>query len=154
MTKKTLAALGAAATLAGATVIALTAGAETEMPAYMVEDAQAIALGAEAYAENCASCHGAELEGAPNWRQRGADGLLPAPPHDATGHTWHHDSETLFKITKYGIAKLIGDPDHRSGMPAYEGVLSDAEIIAVLSFIRDSWPDDIKQAYDAREAAK
>jgi len=154
MTKKTLAALGAAATLAGATVIALTAGAETETPAYMVEDAQAIALGAEVYAENCASCHGAELEGAPNWRQRGADGLLPAPPHDATGHTWHHDSETLFKITKYGIAKLIGDPDHRSGMPAYEGVLSDAEIIAVLSFIRDSWPDDIKQAYDAREAAK
>jgi len=154
MTKKTLAALGAAATLAGATVIALTAGAETEMPAYMVDDAQAIALGAEVYAENCASCHGAELEGAPNWRQRGADGLLPAPPHDATGHTWHHDSETLFKITKYGIAKLIGDPDHRSGMPAYEGVLSDAEIIAVLSFIRDSWPDDIKQAYDAREAAK
>lgn len=154
MKKKELSALGAAATLAGATVIALTAGAETEMPAYMVDDAEAIALGAEVYAENCGSCHGTKLEGAPNWRERGADGLLPAPPHDETGHTWHHESETLFKITKYGIAKLIGDPDHRSGMPAYEGVLSDAEIIAVLSFIRESWPDDIREAYDAREAGE
>ncbi|RFP90952.1 cytochrome c [Rhodobacteraceae bacterium 63075] len=154
MTNKTLTALGVVLALAGVGVITLNARAGTEMPAYMVDDAEAIALGEQVYAENCASCHGTKLEGAPNWRQRGADGLLPAPPHDATGHTWHHDSETLFKITKYGIAKLIGDPDHRSGMPAYEGVLSDAEIIAVLSFIRESWPDDIKAAYDAREAGE
>lgn len=151
---KTLAALGAAAAVAGAGVIALTGRAGADMPAYMVDDAETIALGEQVYTENCASCHGANLEGAPNWRQRDADGLLPAPPHDETGHTWHHDSETLFRITKYGIAKLIGDPDHRSGMPAYEGELSDEEIIAVLSFIRDTWPDEIKEGYDAREAAQ
>ena len=28
--------------------------------------------------------------------------MLPAPPHNETGHTWHHPDEMLFAITKYG----------------------------------------------------
>ena len=43
--------------------------------------------GAQLYAENCASCHGANLEGQADWRSPGPDGRLPAPPHDETGHT-------------------------------------------------------------------
>lgn len=118
----------------------------------MRSDAQTIALGQQVYASQCAACHGANLEGAPNWRERGADGLAPAPPHDETGHTWHHDSAALFAITKYGVAKIIGDPNYRSGMPSFEDALSDDEIVAVLSYVRSTWPDRFGDMYDAREA--
>ena len=52
-----------------------------------------LALGQQLYAANCASCHGANLEGQPDWRRRNENGRMPAPPHDAgipgtmpTGH--------------------------------------------------------------------
>jgi cytochrome c len=53
-------------------------------------------LGKEIYTNNCASCHGKNLEGQPNWRERNDAGYLPAPPHDKTGHTWHHSDAYLF----------------------------------------------------------
>ena len=37
-----------------------------------------LALGRGVYQAHCATCHGADLEGQPNWRKRGADGLMPA----------------------------------------------------------------------------
>ena len=115
------------------------------------EDRDMVARGLRIYQENCASCHGANLEGQPNWRVAGKDGRLPAPPHDASGHTWHHDGDTLFRLTKYGTGALIGDPDYASNMPVYEGVLADDEIIAVLSYIKSTWPEDIRARYDEME---
>ncbi|WOI58079.1 cytochrome c [Palleronia sp. LCG004] len=103
-----------------------------------------VAEGAKIYAAECAVCHGVNLEGQPNWRVRGPDGLLPAPPHDETGHTWHHDGETLFNLTKYGLGEMIGDPDYESAMPAFDYVLTEAEIAAVLSYIKSTWPSDIR----------
>src|SRR5690242_532122 len=55
------------------------------------------------YAEYCASCHGEKLEGQPNWQRRLPNGRLPAPPHDESGHTWHHPDDHLFEVTKYGL---------------------------------------------------
>ena len=104
--------------------------------------------GAVIYQQQCASCHGAELRGQPNWRQRDTNDLLPAPPHDETGHTWHHADDLLFEITKYGAARVINDPTYQSAMPAYENTLSDQEIIAVLSFIKSRWPDQERQWQD------
>ena len=104
------------------------------------DDTAVVALGQRVYAAHCAACHGARGEGQPNWRERGPDGLLPAPPHDDSGHTWHHPDEQLFALTKHGLAKVIGQPDYRSAMPAYDGVLSDQEIVAVLSWIKAQWP--------------
>lgn len=115
------------------------------------DDAEVVALGQGIYVAQCAACHGARLEGQPNWRMRGEDGLLPAPPHDATGHTWHHDDETLFTLTKYGLAGLMENAPP-SDMPVYEGVLSDVEIIAVLSFIKSTWPSDIREHHDRLNA--
>lgn len=115
------------------------------------DDRDMVARGEGIYQENCASCHGANLEGQPNWRVAGADGRLPAPPHDASGHTWHHDGDTLFRLTKYGTGALIGDPDYASNMPIYEGVLADDEIIAVLSYIKSTWPEDIRARHDEME---
>lgn len=115
------------------------------------DDPEVVTQGQSIYADQCAACHGARLEGQPNWRIRGEDGLLPAPPHDATGHTWHHDDETLFTLTKYGLAGLMENAPP-SSMPVYEGVLSDDEIIAVLSFIKSTWPDDLRQYHDELNA--
>ncbi|NIQ93745.1 MAG: cytochrome c, partial [Desulfuromonadales bacterium] len=98
-------------------------------------DLELVVLGKETYENYCAACHGVDLQGQPSWRQRKPDGRLPAPPHDDSGHTWHHDDETLFVLTKYGAAKLVGSPVP-TDMPTFEGVLSDREIRAVLAFIK------------------
>ncbi|WP_108862031.1 cytochrome c [Ruegeria sp. Alg231-54] len=115
------------------------------------DDAEVVAIGQDIYPDQCAACHGENLEGQPNWRIRGEDGLLPAPPHDATGHTWHHDDETLFTLTKFGLAGLMENAPP-TGMPVYEGVLSDDEIIAVLSFIKSTWPNDLREYHDELNA--
>lgn len=117
------------------------------------EDRELVSHGREIYASNCASCHGENLEGQPNWQEQGDDGLFPAPPHDASGHTWHHTDELLFRITKHGVAKAVGLENHSSAMPAYEGVLSDVQIVAVLSFIKSQWPKEIREGHDALNAA-
>ena len=110
-------------------------------------DAATLARGQQLYTQHCASCHGAELEGQPNWRQRRADGRLPAPPHDASGHKWHHSDAQLFKLTKRGPAGLV--PGYASDMPAFGGVLDDDEIRAVLLFIKSTWPADIRARQEA-----
>lgn len=117
------------------------------------DDAAVVAAGRKVYEQHCAACHGAQLQGQPNWRERDAKGLLPAPPHDASGHTWHHPDEVLFRITKHGVAKAANIQDYQSAMPAYEGVLSDAEIVAVLSWIKAQWPGEIRRQQEEVDAA-
>jgi len=106
-------------------------------------DRELVRAGQAVYRSQCAACHGAELEGEPNWRRRRPDGTLPAPPHDATGHTWHHSDEILFDITKQG-GQRAAPPGFTSRMPAYDGSLTDREIHAVLAFIKSRWPDSVR----------
>ncbi len=108
-------------------------------------NAQLVALGEVLYQQHCASCHGAELEGQPNWRLRDENGYLPAPPHDETGHTWHHPDEQLFEITKIGTEAFVGR-GYRSNMIGFEDQLDDSEIWAILSFIKSQWPPRIQAA--------
>ena len=100
------------------------------------------------YDEACAVCHGANLEGQDNWRQPGPDGKLPAPPHDITGHTWHHADEQLFAITKYGTEALVGG-NYKSDMRGFEGELTDAQIKAVLAYIKSMWPAEVQERHSA-----
>lgn len=102
-----------------------------------------VALGQQVYASFCAGCHGVNLEGQPNWQKRWPIGNLPAPPHDQTGHTWHHPDQWLFEIVKYG-GRYHAPAGYRSAMPAYQEMLSDAEIWAVLGFIKSRWPASIR----------
>ena len=108
---------------------------------------ETILLGKSVYIQNCASCHGAKLEGHKDWMLRLPDGLMPAPPHDETGHTWHHSDKYLFMITKYGIEDIIGQK-YPNNMPAYKDILSDEEIISVLSYIKSTWPNKVKKIHD------
>ena len=105
------------------------------------------------YTNNCASCHGAKREGQPNWQSPNSDGILPAPPHDATGHTWHHDNELLFEYTKLGGKGALaarGITDFNSGMPAFDGVISDEDIWDILAFIKSTWPEREQDAQASR----
>jgi len=116
-----------------------------ERPAVATDPAR-LALGAKVYVQNCAACHGAKLEGQPNWRQRLPNDRLPAPPHDDTGHTWHHTNAVLFAITKRGQVPPNAPAGYPSDMPAFEGKLSDDEIRAVLSYIASRWSRDVHNA--------
>jgi mono/diheme cytochrome c family protein len=102
-------------------------------------DPARVALGARVYAQQCAACHGAKLEGQPNWRVRLANGRLPAPPHDESGHTWHHPDRVLFDITRNGLVPPYAPQGYASDMPAYGGRLSDEEIWAALAYLKSHW---------------
>lgn len=110
-----------------------------------VFDPEVVAVGKEVYAAHCASCHGVDLEGEPDWQTPRADGRMPAPPHDETGHTWHHPDAQLFLMTKHGIEPFAPE-GYESDMPALEGVLDDEEIRAVITFIQSTWPPEILEA--------
>jgi mono/diheme cytochrome c family protein len=111
-----------------------------------------VELGKTIYAENCAACHGATLQGQPDWKSPRPSGRLPAPPHDATGHTWHHPDAMLFEIVKRGSAAVVGN-GYESDMPGFDGILTDDEIAASLAYIRSTWPQDIQTAQAERSAA-
>ncbi len=135
--------LAAVAVSAAAALLILRTG-PTHAGLLRPDDAETVARGKAVYAENCASCHGADLEGEPNWRRPDGDGLLPAPPHDESGHTWHHSEKLLFDLTKYGLAATAGLKDHKTRMPVYDGVLSDEDIVAALSYIKSRWPAELQ----------
>jgi len=128
--------VGVGALVAAATGAWLVVARDVRIDA---RDAQLVARGERLYARHCAGCHGGHLEGQPDWQSRNAQGRLPAPPHDEHGHTWHHDDQVLFDVTKYGLAK-VAPPGYQSDMPAFEGTLTDRDIIAVLAFIKSGWP--------------
>jgi mono/diheme cytochrome c family protein len=110
-------------------------------------DRNLVSAGKTVYTDHCAACHGADLQGQSNWRMRLPNGRLPAPPHDETGHTWHHPDAVLFDIVQNGLVPGKTAPEgYLSDMPAYAKVLSDDQIIAVLAFIKSRWPDEALRA--------
>jgi len=105
------------------------------------------------YDRFCSLCHGKNLEGQADWRKRKSNGRLPAPPHDATGHTWHHPDQVLFEIVKYGLVPPHAPKDYQTDMPAWGETLKDSDIWAVLAYIKSTWPSkEIK--YQAEISSK
>ncbi len=147
--------IGLGVALLGGVSLVFTNGSAEEVDSILQADGPpTMTLGADLYSVNCASCHGANLEGQPDWRLRGADGRLPAPPHDKTGHTWHHDSDTLLRLTKYGVAKLIDVPSYETDMPIYDEILTDDEILGILSYIKSTWPPEIRDRHDEMDESR
>lgn len=127
-------------------VVGLIAGLAIVQPAVAQEQD-----GRSLYEVNCASCHGAQLEGQPDWMSRLPNGRLPAPPHDETGHTWHHSDAQLFRIVKEGLAAIA--PGYETDMPAFADRMTDAEIRAVIDYIKSTWPDRARDYQRSRSAA-
>lgn len=109
-------------------------------------DAQLLAHGERVFKRNCAVCHGARAEGAPNWQQPQPDGKYPAPPLNGTGHAWHHPQAVLEQVIKEGTGKIGGN------MPAWKGKLSDQDIKAVVAWFQSMWPEELYQAWARMDA--
>ncbi|GAA6209066.1 hypothetical protein NBRC116601_23590 [Cognatishimia sp. WU-CL00825] len=122
------------------------AAAEQFLP---YKDPTRVQNGKGIYQEYCAACHGRDLQGQKNWRERDHEGLLPAPPHDESGHTWHHGDLLLFQITKYGSAAVVGG-DYQSNMPGFASDLTDQDILDVLGFIKSTWSQHAVDIQNAR----
>lgn len=128
-------------------IAAKTAYAAHEFDGRNLENGEAL------YAMQCAACHGANLEGQPNWRKPDEHGVLPAPPHDETGHTWHHDNQLLFEYIKHGGAEALanrGVTSFNSGMPGFKDVINDDEIWNIMAFIKSTWSDRIQDIQRGR----
>ncbi len=122
-------------TMAAAFGHVLIAGTDNEM---RPPDPALVDTGRTVYRQYCASCHGANAQGAPNWQQRDEHGELPAPPHDAQGHTWRHSDAQLFEM----VSKGLRDPfnkTRRLTMPPFGDRLSQRQIIAVITFLKTLW---------------
>ena len=117
---------------------------ETAVPPPTLDPAE-ITLGAQIYAANCAECHGANLEGEPDWKVQNEDKSFRAPPHTADGHTWHHSDEQLLEAIRRGGVRFEGvNVGGTSNMPAFGATLPEAEMTAVLTFIKSAWPDETR----------
>jgi len=106
------------------------------------DNKQQVVRGKKVYMRFCAYCHGKQLEGQPNWFKPNADGKMPAPPHNKSGHTWHHADIVLFNQIKFGIVPPYAPEDYKSDMPAFKDTLKDDDIWAVLAFIKSQWPKE------------
>ncbi|SDX70672.1 Cytochrome c, mono-and diheme variants [Roseicitreum antarcticum] len=111
--------------------------------------------GRELYVEHCAACHGVNLEGQPDWRSPDANDVFPAPPHDETGHTWHHDDAMLIDYITRGGQAVLDDMGvtFTSGMPGFSSVLDSHEIEAILDYIKSTWPEHIRDLQAQRSNA-
>ncbi|HEX9924591.1 MAG TPA: cytochrome c [Anaerolineae bacterium] len=101
-----------------------------------------VILGRQVYVEQCAACHGQNAEGQSNWQQPDTNGNMPAPPHDDSGHTWHHADGLLYEIIRDGSRDPLKPPGSPLTMPAFGDKLSDAEIRAVITYFKSLWTEE------------
>jgi mono/diheme cytochrome c family protein len=116
----------------------------SSITSYPTLDAARVNRGREVYQQNCVICHGANAEGAINWATPGPDGLYPPPPHDDTGHTWHHSDRVLYETIRDGMNDPL-QPGSPLRMPMWGGKLTDAEIRAVIEYFRSLWTEEHRQ---------
>jgi len=93
------------------------------------------------FAENCAICHGNKAQETVDWKTRTESGHYPPPPLNGTAHAWHHALSVLEAVIREG-----GKP---SGgvMPAWEGILSDDEVRAVIAAFQSYWSDEVYERW-------
>lgn len=100
---------------------------------------------AKVFNDNCAECHGIKGAGlVKDWRKPLADGSYPPPPLNGTAHTWHHSPKSLLRTINEGGIKFGGK------MPAFKNKLNDKEKLALIDYIYDLWPNNIKKIYDEK----
>ena len=106
-----------------------------------------VKMGEKVYLQQCFSCHVFNIEGQSGWQDTMIYGMRLAPPHNKSGHTWHHPDELLFSLTKSGFKVMIND-DYKVSMPVCDVILSNEEIIASLSYIKFTWPEEVVEIRD------
>lgn len=103
-------------------------------------DPQRVSQGEVLYGLHCAECHGDNLEGAANWQTTLPDGSFPPPPHDDSGHTWHHPDDYLIEIITRGSTEVYGGT-----MPGFGEKLTETEIEMILDYIKSTWDTEARE---------
>jgi mono/diheme cytochrome c family protein len=96
------------------------------------DDDADLARGQQMYEANCMHCHGGAT---------GGDIADIPPPHNAAGHTWHHPDCVIVDIVLDGMPVRLGYPE----MPAFGDRLSEADVHAILAYIKTWWEPDQRE---------
>jgi len=110
-----------------------------------------VALGHSLYDQHCAFCHGTALDGRDGWDGDYPTGGRPALPLGDSGAVWRLADRDLFDVTKFG-GQPFSPPSYRNDMPGFEGRLADADIWAILAYVKSTWSEETRQRQ--KEAAK
>ena len=123
--------------------LALAAIACAERPKAEATNPEQVALGNRVYFAQCVSCHGAKLEGSPT----GASACRAVNFLPAARPQWSHVASLRRAALRH--RKERHRAARASGLSKrYAGVrrrLSDAEIWAVLAYIRSTWPEETRK---------
>jgi mono/diheme cytochrome c family protein len=140
--------------LVSAALISVLAGAchaRTEQPA-RIDLSHPVAAGRQIFLEKCAACHGPD--------GKGLAGKIPA----LAGAPWvNGPPDRVAALVLDGLSgrQEINGVEYNGVMPAWRSVLTDPEIAAVLTYVRQAWGnhappvstglvDEIDQRYQAR----
>lgn len=93
----------------------------TPTPEPLSED-ELISMGEEEFSEYCAACHQADGQGIPN----------AYPPLAGNGFVLAEDPTGVLRVIFTG----------RAGMPHFHNALSNQEIAAIISYVRNSWGNE------------
>lgn len=130
--------------LVAVAAFALHAISATERDSFLQwRDPAVTAAGRVLYVAHCAACHGM-----PDGSPVAAASETSAPPHDATGHSWQHPDFALFRLVRDGIAVANCAPVDPERMPKFKGIVSDRELVAILSYIKSTWPEAVRRDHD------
>ncbi len=114
--------------------------AETKVAADRFNEAQ-VSLGKSLYTANCAFCHGDKLEGKDGWDGNYPTGGRPALPLDGETAITRLSDQDIMDVTKYG-GQPFSPSEYKNDMPGFEMQLSDADIWAIVAFIKSRWSED------------
>ncbi|MCI0997535.1 cytochrome c [Pseudomonas corrugata] len=111
---------------------------------YVTAEVRPDTPGAHTYETRCASCHGADGKGQPDWM----------PPLAGATSALAKETASAINITLNGSQRIVaaGVPDAYR-MPAFREQLSDQEIAEVLAFVRSTWGNQAG-AVDAKAVGK
>jgi mono/diheme cytochrome c family protein len=99
-------------------------------PVFEPARGEQLALGEKVYGQSCADCHGKQGEGAP--------GAYPALAGNRAV-TQVEAGNTVLAVLSGGFAPATASNPQPYGMPPYRTLLTDAEIAAVVTYLRQSW---------------
>ena len=105
-------------------------------------------LGKTVYTAHCLVCHGTNAKSTPDWRIKLSNGTYPPPPLNGTAHTWHHSLSALMRTIENGGVEFGGV------MPGFKDDLSGKEILAVIAYVQQFWPEEIYEAWRQRGGLK
>jgi mono/diheme cytochrome c family protein len=107
----------------------------SQAPGGKAPDPAVVELGAKRYETHCAGCHGARGEGV-----KSAAGAWMYPPLAGNRTVTMDPPANLVRVIVHGgfLPATAGNP-RPFGMPPFAQVLTDEEIAAVASFVRNSW---------------